>query len=162
MRTLKARILVWNTVFLVALGVLLDEANVPSEGRFAAVPPWFYALLKKDTRFTHSTPMGDQLLRTGVAGDIDGDHGEIGGSPCGQRLEHPAFCIDARSMPPVLSGDLRLNELAPGLGLLAKLVGRLVAEAVGAGSQGRQRDERLPLVIVREGAGGQLLPVFPA
>ena len=55
-----------------ALGVLLDEANVPSEGRFAAVPPWFYALLKKDTRFTHSTPMGDQLLRTGVAGDIDG------------------------------------------------------------------------------------------
>src|SRR3546814_14105584 len=50
-----------------------------------------------------------------VAGDIDGDHGEIGGSPCGQRLEYPAFCIDARSMPPVLSGDLRLNELAPGL-----------------------------------------------
>src|SRR3546814_12253829 len=49
-----------------------------------------------------------------VAGDIDGDHGEIGGSPCGQRLEYPAFCIDARSMPPVLSGDLRLNELAPG------------------------------------------------
>src|SRR3546814_16180811 len=50
-----------------------------------------------------------------VAGDIDGDHGEIGGSPCGQRLEYPAFCIDARSMSPVLSGDLRLNELAPGL-----------------------------------------------
>src|SRR3546814_11698770 len=50
-----------------------------------------------------------------VAGDIDGDHGEIGGSPCGQRLEYPAFCIDARSMSTVLSGDLRLNELAPGL-----------------------------------------------
>src|SRR3546814_2705217 len=32
-----------------------------------------------------------------VAGDIDGEYGEIGGSPCGQRLEYPAFCIDARS-----------------------------------------------------------------
>src|SRR3546814_14199475 len=50
-----------------------------------------------------------------VAGDIDGDHGEIGGSPCGQLLEYPAFCIDARSMPPGLSGALRLNDLAPGL-----------------------------------------------
>lgn len=58
--------------YLVALGVLLDEANVPSNGRFAAVPPWFYALLKKDTRWTHSTPMADQLLRTGVVGDVDG------------------------------------------------------------------------------------------
>ncbi len=58
--------------YLVSLGVLLDEANVPSSGRFAAVPPWFYALLKKDTRWTHSTAMGDQLLRTGIVGDVDG------------------------------------------------------------------------------------------
>ncbi len=50
-----------------------------------------------------------------VAGDIDGDHGEIGGSPWGQRLEYPAFCIDARGMPSVLPGDLGVNELAPSL-----------------------------------------------
>src|SRR3546814_13324167 len=48
-----------------------------------------------------------------VAGDIDGEHGEIGGSPCGQRLESPAFCLDRRSMPPLLSGHLRLHELHP-------------------------------------------------
>ena len=58
--------------YLVALGVLLDEANVPSNGRFAAVPPWFYALYKKDTRWTHATTMGDQILRTGAVGEVDG------------------------------------------------------------------------------------------
>lgn len=58
--------------YLVALNVLLDENNVPSTGRFANVPPWFYSLLKKDTRWTHGTALGDQILRTGVVGDVDG------------------------------------------------------------------------------------------
>src|SRR3546814_13635442 len=44
-----------------------------------------------------------------VAGDIDGDHGAIGGSPFGQRLAYTAFCIASRSLPPGLSGDLHLH-----------------------------------------------------
>lgn len=37
---------------IVDLGVNLDEANVPREGRFAVVPAWFLGLLSKDSRFT--------------------------------------------------------------------------------------------------------------
>jgi hypothetical protein len=37
--------------YLVDLGVKLDEANVPSEGRFAIVPPWYEGLLLLDNRF---------------------------------------------------------------------------------------------------------------
>ena len=37
--------------YLVDLGVLLDEANVPIDGRFVVVPAWFHGLLLKDDRF---------------------------------------------------------------------------------------------------------------
>lgn len=36
---------------LVDLGVKLDEQNVPTEGRWTIVPPWFHGLLTKDSRF---------------------------------------------------------------------------------------------------------------
>ena len=36
---------------LVDLGVKLDEQNVPTEGRWVVVPPWFHGLLTKDSRF---------------------------------------------------------------------------------------------------------------
>jgi hypothetical protein len=37
---------------LIDLGTLLDENDVPDEGRFAVVPPWFEGYLNKDLRFT--------------------------------------------------------------------------------------------------------------
>jgi hypothetical protein len=36
---------------LVDLGTLLDEQNVPTEGRWVVVPPWFHGTLTKDQRF---------------------------------------------------------------------------------------------------------------
>lgn len=39
---------------LVDLGVLLDEQNIPSEGRSVVVPSWFHGLLLKDDRFVKS------------------------------------------------------------------------------------------------------------
>jgi N4-gp56 family major capsid protein len=36
---------------LVDLGTKLDEQNVPTEGRWVVVPPWFHGLLTKDSRF---------------------------------------------------------------------------------------------------------------
>jgi hypothetical protein len=36
---------------LVDLSVKLDEANVPSDGRWAVIPPWFHGILVKDQRF---------------------------------------------------------------------------------------------------------------
>jgi hypothetical protein len=36
---------------LVDLSVMLDEQNVPTEGRWAVIPPWYHGTLVKDQRF---------------------------------------------------------------------------------------------------------------
>lgn len=53
--------------YLVDLGVVLDESDVPESGRFVVVPPWFYGLLVKDPRFTKDS----NVMRTGYVGDVD-------------------------------------------------------------------------------------------
>ena len=59
--------------YLVDLGTLLDENNVPTYGRFAVVPAWFHGLLLKDDRFVRSgTVAGDQRLMNGEAGEAAG------------------------------------------------------------------------------------------
>jgi hypothetical protein len=59
--------------YLVDLGVLLDEADVPVDGRFVVVPAWFHGLLLKDDRFVRSgTSTGDRRLRNGEVGDAAG------------------------------------------------------------------------------------------
>lgn len=59
--------------YLVDLGVLLDEANVPSDGRWVIVPPWFHGLLLKDDRFVKGgTAESDQRLRNGQVGEAAG------------------------------------------------------------------------------------------
>ena len=59
--------------YLVDLTVLLDEANVPIDGRFVIVPAWFHGLLLKDDRFVRSgTAAGDSRLRNGEAGEAAG------------------------------------------------------------------------------------------
>lgn len=55
--------------YLVDLGVLLDQQNVPKSGRFAVVPPWFEGLLRKDVRFTgYGTPQQMDMLMNGIVG----------------------------------------------------------------------------------------------
>jgi len=59
--------------YLVDLGVLLDEANTPIDGRFCIVPAWFHGLLLKDDRFVRSgTAVGDRRLANGEAGEAAG------------------------------------------------------------------------------------------
>ena len=59
--------------YLVDLGVMLDEGNVPTEGRFAIIPAWFHGLLLKDDRFVRSgTASGDRRLMNGEAGESAG------------------------------------------------------------------------------------------
>lgn len=58
---------------LVDLGVKLDEADVPDEGRWAVVPPWFHGLLEKDSRLVASgTPQAEERLQNGRVGKIAG------------------------------------------------------------------------------------------
>lgn len=59
--------------YLVDLGVLLDEANVPLEGRFCIVPAWFHALLLKDDRFINGgTSRSEKVLANGTVGEAAG------------------------------------------------------------------------------------------
>jgi hypothetical protein len=59
--------------YLVDLGVLLDDAKVPMEGRWVIVPPWFHGYLQKDQRFvSFGTPANDARLRNGVIGEAAG------------------------------------------------------------------------------------------
>jgi N4-gp56 family major capsid protein len=59
--------------YLVDLGVLLDEQNVPSGGRWAIIPPWFHGIIRKDSRFVgYGTPAQDAVIRTGVVGEAAG------------------------------------------------------------------------------------------
>lgn len=59
--------------YLVDLGVLLDEGNVPTDGRFVVVPAWFHGLLLKDDRFVRSgTFRGDVRLANGEVGEAAG------------------------------------------------------------------------------------------
>lgn len=53
---------------LVELSRVLDDANVPDEGRFAVIPPWYSALLAKDTRLIDNVP---GLVASGLVGQVD-------------------------------------------------------------------------------------------
>ncbi len=51
---------------LVDLQVRLDERNVPSEGRWVALPPWFKGSMQKDARFVeYGTPGNMATLKSG-------------------------------------------------------------------------------------------------
>ena len=59
--------------YLVDLGVLLDEADTPIDGRFVVVPAWFHGLLLKDDRFVRSGTMpGERRLANGEVGEAAG------------------------------------------------------------------------------------------
>lgn len=58
---------------LVDLGVQLDEQNVPTDGRFAVIPPWFHGVIQKDARFVEAgTAKTDDVLANGMIGRAAG------------------------------------------------------------------------------------------
>lgn len=51
------------------LAVKLDEANVPREGRWCIVPPWYHGLLLEEDKFVRVDASGtDSALRNGIVG----------------------------------------------------------------------------------------------
>lgn len=58
---------------LVDLGVLLDESDVPSDGRFAVIPPWYEGRMLKDERFVSFGTTGNaEALANGAIGRAAG------------------------------------------------------------------------------------------
>lgn len=54
--------------YLVTMKVLLDEANVPQQGRWVVVPAWFYGMMLTDARFIQATSGGDARVANGLIG----------------------------------------------------------------------------------------------
>lgn len=55
------------------LSVKLDEANVPDEGRYVVIPPWYHGLLLDNSKFVKVNESGTSAgLRNGVVGDVLG------------------------------------------------------------------------------------------
>lgn len=58
--------------FIVDCGTVLDEQNVPDEGRWFVAPPWFMALIKQsDLRIASLAGDGQSIARNGKVGEID-------------------------------------------------------------------------------------------
>lgn len=58
---------------LVPLAVKLDEANVPSEGRWCVIPPWLHGRALRDDRFVRLDASGTtEALRNGIVGRAAG------------------------------------------------------------------------------------------
>jgi hypothetical protein len=58
--------------FIVDVGVVLDEQNVPEESRSMVIPSWFAGMLKKsDLKDASLTGDGKSVLRNGRIGSID-------------------------------------------------------------------------------------------
>jgi len=59
-------------LMLVPASVKLDEADVPTEGRFIVVPPGVYGKLLLDARFVKANESGSNALHNGVVGEAAG------------------------------------------------------------------------------------------
>jgi N4-gp56 family major capsid protein len=58
---------------LVDLGVLMTENDIPKEGRYAVVPPWYVGLLQKNPNFTRVSEYGSAtVLLNGEVGRAAG------------------------------------------------------------------------------------------
>jgi hypothetical protein len=55
---------------LVDAGVLLDEDNVPTEGRWVVLPPWAVGKLAKSDEFINAANTGETTIRNGFAGQV--------------------------------------------------------------------------------------------
>lgn len=59
--------------YLVDLGTVLSENNVPMFGRWVVVPAWYHALLLKDPRFVgNGTGFNQAVLQGGLVGEAAG------------------------------------------------------------------------------------------
>lgn len=59
--------------YLLEMSTLLDEDNIPSQGRWVIIPPWFKEVMLQDSRFINpGTPQAEQRLANNVIGQVAG------------------------------------------------------------------------------------------
>jgi N4-gp56 family major capsid protein len=117
-----------NTAYgiIVDLGTLLDESNVPSDGRWVVVPPVMYGALLQDNRFINAQASADggQALHNGRVGSIvgfdvyksnnvpnasTGIHNVVAGHPMAATFAQQLLELEAQRR------ELRFGDLVKGL-----------------------------------------------
>lgn len=126
--------------YLLELGTLLDEDNVPSDGRWVIVPPWYKEYLLKDSRLINpGTPQAEQRLANGVVAQLagftvlvsnnvvntaDDNYKVIAGHPMAWTLAEQIVKVEAYRM------EKRFADAVKGLHVYGAKVVRPVALAV--------------------------------
>lgn len=124
---------------LVDLGVVLDEADVPTDGRFVIIPPFFHGLLLKDDRFVKSgvdaaaatlkngqvgEAAGFTILKSNNVKQSGGDYQAIGGVPAGWSYAEQINKVEA------FRPERRFGDAVKGLHLYGAKVVRPTALAL--------------------------------
>lgn len=58
--------------YVTQLGEVLDNANVPQEGRNLVITPKFKTMLLQSDEFTRATSLGDKVIQNGYIGNVAG------------------------------------------------------------------------------------------
>ena len=63
-----------ETIFdhIIDMGTMLDEANIPEEGRFVVIPPFVHALLEKSNKWQYTETGIGEVVKNGLVGRIGG------------------------------------------------------------------------------------------
>lgn len=98
-----------------AVQELLDNAKVPTGGRFCLCTPGYYNMLKLDESFTKKGDMATQIALTGIVGECDGVY--FIKAPTSYFPENTNFVITNRLvMPsPVKLQEYKIHTDAPGI-----------------------------------------------
>jgi N4-gp56 family major capsid protein len=109
--------------YLMALGTVLSEANVPKQGRWAIIPPWFNERLCQDVRFSNATASGTQdalmnglvkraagfdILESNNVPTVAGTGGDAGKTQSVVIAGHPMACTFADSINKVVAYEPEL------------------------------------------------------
>jgi len=58
--------------YITQLGEMLDNCNIPSDGRNLVITPKFKTMLLQSTEFTRATSLGDNVIQNGYIGNVAG------------------------------------------------------------------------------------------
>jgi len=81
--------------YITQLGEILDEDNIPSEGRNLVITPKFKTMLLQSTEFTRATSLGDNVIQNGYIGNVAG------------------FAVHVTTNNPAVSGVVNLMAFTP-------------------------------------------------
>jgi len=103
-------------LLIVPASVKLDEANIPSEGRWLVLPPAVYGKLQLDARFVKANEAGTNALHNGVVGQAGGfEIYKSNNAPGGARTGLTATTVSGAKSLTGLAGVFMQSDVGMGV-----------------------------------------------